>query len=37
RRILELPTEVDSEKANAEFRNGVLTLTLPIRESVKPR
>ncbi|MBE8398328.1 Hsp20 family protein, partial [Leptospira borgpetersenii serovar Hardjo-bovis] len=26
-----------SEKANAEFRNGVLTLTLPIRESVKPR
>ncbi|WP_061226491.1 Hsp20/alpha crystallin family protein [Leptospira interrogans] len=37
RRVLELPTEVDSEKANAEFKNGVLTLTLPIRESVKPR
>ncbi|AXR61736.1 Hsp20/alpha crystallin family protein [Leptospira mayottensis] len=36
-RTLELPTEVDSEKANAEFKNGVLVLTLPIRESVKPR
>ncbi|EQA69952.1 Hsp20/alpha crystallin family protein [Leptospira noguchii] len=36
-RTLELPTEVDSEKANAEFKNGVLTLILPIRENVKPR
>ncbi|URD71002.1 Hsp20/alpha crystallin family protein [Leptospira borgpetersenii] len=36
-RTLELPTEVDSEKANAEFKNGVLVLTLPVRESVKPR
>ncbi|PJZ58116.1 Hsp20/alpha crystallin family protein [Leptospira barantonii] len=37
RRTLELPAEVDSEKTTAEFRNGVLVLTLPIRESVKPR
>ncbi|ABJ75720.1 Hsp20/alpha crystallin family protein [Leptospira borgpetersenii] len=36
-RTLELPTEVDSEKANAEFKNGILVLTLPVRESVKPR
>ncbi len=36
-RALELPTEVDSEKAVAEFKNGVLVLTLPVRESVKPR
>ncbi|TGL77943.1 Hsp20/alpha crystallin family protein [Leptospira yasudae] len=37
RRSLELPAEVDSEKTTAEFKNGVLVLTLPIRESVKPR
>lgn len=37
RRALELPAEVDSEKATAEFKNGVLILSLPIRESVKPR
>ncbi|AYV57193.1 Hsp20/alpha crystallin family protein [Leptospira kmetyi] len=37
RRALELPAEVDSEKTTAEFKNGVLVLTLPIRESVKPR
>lgn len=37
RRTLELPAEVDSEKTAAEFKNGVLVLTLPIRESVKPR
>ncbi|EMM75018.1 Hsp20/alpha crystallin family protein [Leptospira weilii] len=36
-RTLELPTEVDSEKTVAEFKNGVLILTLPVRESVKPR
>ncbi|AOP35972.1 molecular chaperone Hsp20 [Leptospira tipperaryensis] len=36
-RTLELPTEVDPEKTTAEFKNGILVLTLPIRESVKPR
>ncbi|EMJ92061.1 Hsp20/alpha crystallin family protein [Leptospira alstonii] len=36
-RALELPTEVDPDKTVAEFKNGVLVLTLPIRESVKPR
>nr|WP_232371702.1 Hsp20/alpha crystallin family protein [Leptospira ainazelensis] len=36
-RTLELPTEVDPEKTKAEFKNGILVLTLPIRESVKPR
>ncbi|MDV6236859.1 Hsp20/alpha crystallin family protein [Leptospira ellisii] len=36
-RSLELPAEVDPEKTTAEFKNGILTLILPIRESVKPR
>ena len=28
-RFIDLPCEVDGEKAEAEFRNGVLTVTLP--------
>jgi HSP20 family protein len=36
-RVLQLPCEVDSEKVSAELRNGILTLTLPKAEAVKPR
>ncbi len=36
-RTIPLPTNVDANKANAEFDNGVLTLTLPKQEEAKPR
>ena len=36
-RIIELPAAVDSEKVDAEFKLGVLRITLPKREEVKPR
>jgi HSP20 family protein len=36
-RTVGLPTEVEPDKANAEFENGVLTLTLPKAEVVKPK
>ena len=36
-RSIPLPTGVNAEKANAEFENGVLTLTLPKNEEEKPR
>jgi HSP20 family protein len=36
-RAVQLPVMVDADKANAEFQNGVLHLTLPKAESVKPR
>jgi len=36
-RSLTLPTLVDADKASAEFENGVLTLTLPKVEEVKPK
>jgi HSP20 family protein len=36
-RRVELPTIVLSEKAKAEFENGVLTLTLPKADQVKPK
>ncbi len=36
-RTLTLPTNVVSDKAKAEFENGVLTLTLPKAEEVKPK
>jgi HSP20 family protein len=32
-----LPTDVQTEKAKANFENGVLTITLPKSEAVKPR
>ncbi len=36
-RSVMLPTEVQSDKAKADFENGVLTVTLPKAEQVKPR
>ena len=36
-RALTLPTAVVADKAKAEFENGVLTLTLPKVEEVKPK
>jgi HSP20 family protein len=36
RRIL-LPTEVVADKAKAEFENGILTITLPKAEEVRPK
>ena len=36
-RVLELPDDVDAEKVEAHFRNGVLLIELPKREEAKPR
>jgi HSP20 family protein len=36
-RVVELPTSVDGEKVSAEFKDGVLTISLAKREEVKPR
>jgi len=36
-RSLALPTEVVADKAKAEFENGILTVTLPKAEEVKPK
>ena len=36
-RALALPTDVIADKAKAEFENGVLTITLPKAEEVKPK
>jgi HSP20 family protein len=36
-RSLMLPTEVQSDKAKAEFENGILTITLPKSEQVRPK
>jgi HSP20 family protein len=36
-RALELPDDVDAEKVEAHFRNGVLLIELPKREEAKPR
>ena len=36
-RQLQLPSEVDSDKANATFEHGVLRLSLPKAESMKPK
>jgi len=32
-----LPTSVVSDKAKAEFEDGILTITLPKAEEVKPK
>ena len=36
-RSFTLPSTVDASKVSAEFKNGVLTVTLPFREEAKPR
>ncbi|HIH37249.1 MAG TPA: Hsp20/alpha crystallin family protein [Methanocellales archaeon] len=36
-RVLPLPVQIKSDKAEAQFENGVLTLTLPKAEEVKPK
>jgi len=36
-RILTINTPIDSNKIEAEFENGVLTLTLPRAEANKPK
>jgi HSP20 family protein len=36
-RSIALPTEVKADKAVADFENGILTVTLPKAEEVKPK
>ena len=36
-RSVALPTDVVADKAKAEFENGILTVTLPKADEVKPR
>ena len=36
-RTLTLPDSIEGEKVGANYRNGMLELHLPLRESVKPR
>lgn len=37
RRSFKLATEVDADKVGASYQDGILTLTLPKSEAVKPR
>ena len=36
-RSVTLPTQINAEKAAADFKNGILKLTLPKAENVKPK
>jgi HSP20 family protein len=36
-RTIRLPLDVQTDKAKADFENGILTISLPKAESVKPR
>ena len=37
RRSISLPTRVDSNKVNATYKDGILTVTLPKADEVKPK
>ena len=37
KRVVSLPEDVDAEKVNATYRNGVLRVIIPKRESSRPR
>jgi HSP20 family protein len=37
KRVVSLPEEVDSTRIEATYRNGVLRIAVPKRESIKPR
>ncbi len=37
RRTVTLPTRVESDKVNATYRDGILTVTLPKAEDAKPK
>jgi len=36
-RTFSLPTTVDTSKVSADYKNGVLTVKLPVREEAKPK
>lgn len=36
-RVIELPCDIDGDRVTAEFQHGVLSITLPKSEAVKPR
>jgi HSP20 family protein len=36
-RTIELPAALNTERVDAEYRNGVLTVTLPKAEAAKPK
>lgn len=36
-RSIVLPEDLDTERANAQFRDGVMTITIPLAEAAKPR
>ena len=37
RRNVQLPTQVDGDKANAEYEDGILNITIPKKEEVKTK
>jgi HSP20 family protein len=36
-RAVSIPTNIDTEKVAAQYKNGVLVITLPKREEAKPK